>query len=74
MGTDQRWPVGASETFRPYAFLRSAGTGAAFTGVGTYISPRILPAGETAPAASTCGGGTFCGRSSHGTYSPGGVY
>jgi predicted CxxxxCH...CXXCH cytochrome family protein len=70
--TDTMWPMGAaSNTFRPYTFMRNT---VSFSGTGSYMSPLSVPAGETVPAARTCGGGTFCGRSSHGTYTPGGVY
>jgi hypothetical protein len=68
MGTDKMWPVGATESYKPYGFMRNVGP------TGQWLTQNWRP--RTAPGltagSGTCGG-TAC-RSSHGTYNPGGVY
>jgi hypothetical protein len=75
MGTDKLWPVGATETYKPYAFMRNVGTGNTWVNAGEAWKPLSGP-GVTAGAA-TCGSsstpsGAGCGQSS--TYTPGGMY
>jgi predicted CxxxxCH...CXXCH cytochrome family protein len=74
-GTDTMWPVGATNTYRPYGFMRSiAATGGRWSG--TSWRPSRTP--ELTSGSATCGGsgslGTGCGSENHGTYTPGGVY
>jgi hypothetical protein len=68
MGTDQMWPPGATETFKPYAFFRSVGTSGNWAS-GNVWQPAQAPGYSGTP---TCSGN--CNRSSHGTYTPGGLY
>jgi hypothetical protein len=71
MGTDKLWPVGATETYKPYAFFRSVGTGGTWTGSSGW-KPLSGPGVPTGTA--TCGnvGGGSCNQA--GSYTPGGVY
>jgi len=63
--TDKLWPVGATETFKPYGFIR-----AGFTTQHKPLSGTGVPTGS-----ATCSGyGGVCSRSSMGSYTPGGVY
>ena len=68
MGTDKLWPPGTTETFKPYAFMRSVGTSGNWAS-GNVWQPKQAPGYSGTP---TCSGA--CGRSSHGTYTPGGLY
>jgi predicted CxxxxCH...CXXCH cytochrome family protein len=75
MGTDQLWPVGATETYRPYGFMRSVGA----TGTWKTSSHKPLSGPGVPTGAATCGGsasvGTSgCGTENHATYTPGGAY
>jgi predicted CxxxxCH...CXXCH cytochrome family protein len=63
--TDKLWPVGATETYKPYGFIR-----AGFTTQHKPLSGSGVPTGS----ASCSGYGGVCSRSSMGSYTPGGVY
>jgi hypothetical protein len=67
---DLKWPVGTTETYRPYAFMRNVGTGNTWNASGNYWKP--LSALDVTAGAAICSGN--CGRASHGTYTPGGIY
>jgi hypothetical protein len=73
-GTDTMWPVGATNTSKPYGFMRNAGGSGTWNVSGTAgwrpASTPTLTAGT-----ATCASGTASGCSNgHGTYTPGGVY
>jgi hypothetical protein len=74
MGTDRLWPVGGTDTYRPYAFFRSAGP----NGVWKTTSHKPLSGPDVPAGSATCGGtaslGSGCGSQNHGTYTPGGMY
>jgi hypothetical protein len=75
MGTDKLWPVGATETYKPYAFFRSVGSGTGWQGTWTGSSGWKPLSGPGVPTGTaTCGnvGGGSCNQA--GSYSPGGVY
>ncbi len=74
-GTDARWPVGATETSRPYAFIRKTTTPLFLTNhrpltAGTEITSGSATCAASASAGSPCAqmGG------SNRPYTPGGVY
>jgi hypothetical protein len=76
MGTDNLWPVGTSETHRPYSFMRSVGAtySGRWTASGQLWRPASTP--ELATGTATCGGNmsaTSCSDSMT-SYTPGGVY
>jgi predicted CxxxxCH...CXXCH cytochrome family protein len=74
MGTDTMWPLGASDTYRPWGFMRNVGTSGAWRTTTVNWRPNSGP-GLTAGTAS-CGGnpgGSTCSNGM-GTYTPGGVY
>jgi predicted CxxxxCH...CXXCH cytochrome family protein len=68
LGTDTMWPVGATNSFKPYGFLR----GTAIFGTGGMWKPLTGP-GIPAGGALCGGSGSICGNTS-GSYYPGGVY
>jgi hypothetical protein len=74
MGTDTMWPVGATNTYKPYGFMRSAGT----AGMWKTTSWKPLSGPGVPAGTATCGGsaalGTGCSNQSHGGYTPGGAY
>ncbi len=72
MGTDKLWPVGATETFRPYAFIRSVGTGGVWNNA-TGWNPKSAP-GFTGSATCGTGTGSGCNQPGMGPYTPGGIY
>ena len=72
MGTDKLWPVGATETFRPYAFIRSVGTGGVWNNA-TGWNPKSAP-GFTGSATCGTGTGSGCNQTGMGPYTPGGIY
>jgi hypothetical protein len=77
---DRMWPVGTSESYKPYAFMRNVGAVAGALGnwrnSGAAWRPRTAP-GSTV-AGANCGGNVLqasgCTGQSHTTYGPGGVY
>jgi predicted CxxxxCH...CXXCH cytochrome family protein len=74
-GTDTMWPVGATNTYKPYGFMRSvSGSG----GRWTTTSWKPLSGPGVTSGSATCGGsgslGSGCSNQNHGTYTPGGVY
>ena len=69
--TDALWPVGTTESYKPFAFMRNVGTGNSWNASGNYWKPASGP-GVTATAYGVCSGN--CGRGTHGNYTPGGVY
>jgi hypothetical protein len=75
MGTDRAWPIGATDTYKPYAFFRNAGSAGQWATTGVNWKPL---SGPNVPAGSaTCGSGTLnsaCGNENHGPYGPGGMY
>jgi hypothetical protein len=79
MGTDTMWPRGATNTYRPYAFMRNVGAASPYNW-GTSSNTGWKPAsGPGVPGGSaTCGGTdlnvTGCTGENHSTYTPGGVY
>jgi len=74
LGTDTMWPVGATNTYKPYAFFRSAGA----SGMWVTTSWKPLSGPNVPTGAATCGGsaslGSGCGSENHSTYTPGGMY
>ncbi|MBK9517698.1 MAG: CxxxxCH/CxxCH domain-containing protein [Anaeromyxobacter sp.] len=74
LGTDTLWPVGGTNTYRPFGFMRSAGSG------GMWVTTSWKPlSGPSVPAGTaTCGGtaalGAGCSNNDHLGYTPGGVY
>jgi hypothetical protein len=69
-GTDRMWPTGTAESFKPYGFMRNAGPSGQWKTSGNTWAPKSAP-GWTGTSAKC--DGTAC-RSSHGNYTPGGVY
>ncbi|MGB8930010.1 MAG: CxxxxCH/CxxCH domain-containing protein [Anaeromyxobacteraceae bacterium] len=70
MGADKMWPLGATESYKPYAFMRNVGPSGQWRSGSNSWRPASGPGVPTGGA--TCQG-TLC-RSSHGNYTPGGVY
>jgi predicted CxxxxCH...CXXCH cytochrome family protein len=74
-GTDTMWPVGATNTYKPYGFMRSISTTG---GRWTTTSWKPLSGPSVTSGSATCGGsgalGSGCSSQNHGTYTPGGVY
>jgi hypothetical protein len=73
-GTDTLWPVGATNTYRPFAFMRSILTTG---GRWTTTSWKPLSGPGVPTGSATCGGqgslGSGC-NDNHSPYTPGGVY
>jgi hypothetical protein len=68
--TDLLWPVGTTETFPPYAFIRGG-----FTTQHKPLSGPSVPTGSaTCSGYSGTNGSSNCNRGSMGNYTPGGVY
>jgi hypothetical protein len=68
--TDLLWPVGATETYPPYAFIR-----AGFTTQHKPLSGAGVPAGSaTCSGYDGTNGSSTCSRGSMGNYSPGGIF
>jgi hypothetical protein len=68
-GTDAMWPRGATETYRPYAFIRN-------TQQWVTTSWKPLSGPSVAVGSATCGGtmsSSTCGDNMS-TYTPGGAY
>jgi hypothetical protein len=87
-GTDTLWPAGATNTYRPFAFFRSAGSAGTWNSTISWrpLSGAAGNGASAVPAGSaTCGNGALsttaaglAGTSdcndNHGPYSPGGTY
>jgi predicted CxxxxCH...CXXCH cytochrome family protein len=71
MGADKMWPLGATESYKPYAFMRNVGPSGQWRTGSNSWRPASAP-GLTATTSGSCQG-SLC-RSSHGSYRPGGVY
>jgi hypothetical protein len=77
---DLMWPVGATETNRPYAFIRNASTTITGSAASTvnYTTYRPLTAGTEltsgSPSCQTTGTSPCSNMSSLRTYTPGGAY
>jgi predicted CxxxxCH...CXXCH cytochrome family protein len=72
---DTMWPVGTTNTYKPYGFMRNAGSA---SGMWKTTSWRPLSGPGVPTGGATCGGsatlGSGCGSENHGVYTPGGVY
>jgi hypothetical protein len=70
-GTDARWPTGATETSRPYAFIRNTAAPLSLSNHRPLTATGELTTGSA--QCSTSGPASPCSNSM-GTYTPGGVY
>jgi predicted CxxxxCH...CXXCH cytochrome family protein len=69
--TDLLWPIGATETYPPYGFIRASG----FATQSKPLSGPSVPTGSANCSGYTGTNGTSsCSRGSMGNYTPGGVY
>jgi hypothetical protein len=70
-GSDAMWPVGATDTYKPYAFMRN-------TWGWTTTSWKPLSGPNVPPGTATCGGSSInqqgCTGENHSGYTPGGAY
>jgi hypothetical protein len=72
MGTDKQWPIGATDTYKPYGFMRNVGTGGRWT---TTAWAPLSALGVTGRTNGVCGSTTSSGCSNgNGSYTPGGTY
>ncbi|RIX39666.1 MAG: CxxxxCH/CxxCH domain-containing protein, partial [Rhodocyclales bacterium GT-UBC] len=75
---DTMWPVGstaAQEKYRPYAFMRNAGSVGTWNTAGDTVGWRPASAPGIPAGTATCRRGSASGCSNgHGDYTPGGVY
>lgn len=70
-GSDARWPTGATETSRPYAFIRNTVTPLFLTN-----HRPLTAAGELTSGSASCSSANTTNpcRNGMGSYTPGGVY
>jgi hypothetical protein len=72
--TDQQWPVGTTEQYKPYAFMRSVGASGAWSGAGAGNAWKPLSGPGVPAGTATCGSSPNSSCNIGRTYLPGGMY